>query len=130
MVRVKSRREEVGVELYGLQQQLAKLQQRSEVAYAKFEESRELRDNSEAERDEARERHADGAHQAQLYEEKWEATAKELATLRSEVRIVERALKDAEKDVITRKKETFATEETIQDLEKSKVHSFSLFFGN
>lgn len=116
----KRNREDLGVELYGAQQHLARLQLNLEAAHNKALELQEMRDSEEAKASKARSEHA-GLKSALV--ERTTLVARnqaELDAINETLRQVERYNEEMEKEIAITKRATYKAEETVTSLENSK----------
>jgi len=114
------RKEQVGVELYGNQQQLARMQMALENLHNQFHGIAEARGSEEGVLDECKQRHAalNGA-----YAEKQKTLLKaqaELDTLTATMRQVETYNEEMKSEIAITRRATYKAEASVQDLEKAK----------
>jgi len=118
--RLRSKREQVGVELYNVQQQLAKLQLQLENAHAKFQEAAAGRGSA----DEAlvQMRDAFKARQADVEEarRKLEKNQAELDALNATLRQVEAYNEEMQSEIKVVRRATYKAEESVTEVEKEK----------
>lgn len=88
LVRVKKQREELGVELYGRQQDLAKSQMKLEQLFEKFNDSQHIRKESELGLDDLRNENKDMKLHVKNQDKKFLKSQKELDELNQSLRHV------------------------------------------
>lgn len=119
--RVKSAREDVGVELYGVQQQLAQLQLALEGSHRQLAALHDARFASEDRLDSSKE--AAGERKVQLEQHRASvfSTQRELDALNATLRQVERYNADMQAEIARTQRAAHKAEEQMQGLEKGKV---------
>eukprot|EP00611_Tribonema_gayanum_P002483 TRINITY_DN11854_c0_g1_i1.p1 TRINITY_DN11854_c0_g1~~TRINITY_DN11854_c0_g1_i1.p1 ORF type:complete len:974 (+),score=491.39 TRINITY_DN11854_c0_g1_i1:44-2965(+) len=120
MKRTKTKRETVGVELYSLQQQLARLQVSLEQTHEAYSTTAEARAKSELDLDQTKEEYA---RRKQATEDLAQAHAKnmaELNALQDTLRQVEQYNEEVKGEILVTRRATYKAESAMQGLEKEK----------
>jgi chromosome segregation ATPase len=116
----KAEKEEIGVELYGNQQQLARMQMALENLHNQYHSIAETRVTEEGVLEECKARHAS---LKATYTEKQKALLKaqaELDTLNETMMQVERYNEEMKNEIAITRRATYKAETSVQDLEKQK----------
>ena len=118
--RILKRREDVGVELYGVQQQLAKLQNAVEKAHDSFSISVQVREQSEERKSSILSELS--AKSQQLGEQKTRVTKLqgELDKLNVTLKQVEKYNEEMKGEIALNRRATYKAEEIVQGMERSK----------
>jgi len=118
--RASRKREDTGVELYGAQQQLARLQLSLEQIHANAAELAEQRAHEETAAQEARARH--GSLNKALSDRRKHVAKNqaELDAINDTLRQVEAYNDEMQKEIAVTKRATYKAEEQVQSLEKPK----------
>ena len=119
--RAKDKREQVGVELYGAQQQLANLQMALETSAEKFDQISAVR--AQAEEDAARLRKLASEQSVLTKEEERRVTVfqRELNKLSSTLKQIEHYNEKVQSEIAVTRRATYAAEEAAQKMEKEKL---------
>lgn len=115
-----AKKEQIGVELYGNQQQLARAQMELENLHTRFHAVADSRVAEESSLEEKKQRHA---LIKAAYAEKQKALLKaqaELDTLTSTAMQVEKYNEDMKSEIAITRRATYKAESTVQELEKTK----------
>jgi hypothetical protein len=118
---VKQKREQVGVELYGLQQQLARLQitlEESHMSHATHEEGRL---NAEEQLGQVKQVFMDRRQKHDDLFQSYTKNKKELNAVQDTLRQVETYNEEMKNEILVTRRATYKAEEAVQMLEKSKV---------
>lgn len=118
--RVKKQREQIGVELYGYQQQLAKLQLNLEKTHDRFNQLRELRESAEENLHLASEIVEKKAQEREELQFQRTEAQKELDRLNYSLKQIEDFNKELQSDILVTRRAAYGTEENIQAVEKEK----------
>jgi len=118
--RMRKTREDVGVELYGLQQQLAKLQMTLERLYEKYNGNHASRTEVEAALEELKQQFEDAVDEENAIKKKFRTGQKDLDALNVQVQQVEAHNKNVEEDIMAVRRQAYAAEESMHDMEKGK----------
>jgi len=118
--RAQKERETLGVNLYGLQQQLAALQVNLEAAYNNFGGTNQSRLEAEQLARERKQALMDYEKEVQVAEEKLKAAQAEENAVKAAVRQVAEFLEETKEEIAVMRRATHKTEETVSDLERKK----------
>ncbi|GAB9466402.1 hypothetical protein Gpo141_00003779 [Globisporangium polare] len=119
--RVKQAREDIGVSLYGVQQQLAQLQMALEASHRKLNAIHEERFQSEDQLDDWKENLNQKKLQAQKNRSHLYKTQAELDSLNSTLRQVEKYNEEMKNEIARTQRAAQKAEETMTTMEKDKV---------
>jgi chromosome segregation ATPase len=118
--RAKKKREDIGAELYTVQQQLAKLQMQLEGTHDRYKDAAQAREHTEGEAQQATEVYQQERQQVIQYKGKVDKNQVELDKVNSTIRQVQ-AYNEAMKDeVAVTRRATYKAEEATTQLEKEK----------
>jgi chromosome segregation ATPase len=124
--RAKKKREDIGAELYSVQQQLAKLQMQLESTHDRFKQVNKLREQVETETQQAIEVYQQERQQVVQYKGKVDVNQVELDKVNSTIRQVQ-AYNEAMKDeVAVTRRATYKAEEATSQLEGDKTKQDTL----
>ncbi|CAM9148875.1 unnamed protein product, partial [Choristocarpus tenellus] len=118
--KLKSSREHVGVELYSMQQQLAKLQVALEQTHANFNELGENRAKADLDVDTAKQRYQDLKAAKDELSKRLVKNEVELNALQETLRQVELYNEEMKDEILVTRRATYKAEEAVSGLEKSK----------
>eukprot|EP00899_Mesostigma_viride_P013156 jgi/Mesvir1/21841/Mv04224-RA.1 len=117
----KKRREDIGVELYGVQQQLARLQMQLEKTHENYTAISGLRQKAESELQQMRAVLAEKAAAAGTERKKAEALQLEMNKLAGTLRQIETYNEQMKDEIAVTRRATYVAEESAARLEKEKV---------
>ena len=120
--RFKKKREDTGVELYGVQQQLAKLQLSLEEKHNTLTAIQNESERSEVERQRANEEHMAAKEELVEEQKQMQKNQTDLDALNATVRQVEEYAEEMKSEILVTRRATYKAEENIQGLEKGKKH--------
>ncbi|CAM9144616.1 unnamed protein product, partial [Hapterophycus canaliculatus] len=118
--KLRKRREFVGVELYGMQQQLAKLQVTLEQTHADFNGLGEGRARAELESDAAKRRYSELKGVGDALSKRLLKNETELNSLQETLRQVELYNEEMKDEILVTRRATYKAEEAVSGLEKDK----------
>lgn len=119
--RVRAAREDAGVALYGVQQQLAALQLSLEASHRKLTALHEARFASEDALDEAKENAQSRKQQVELHRTSVIKTQRELDALNATLRQVSAYNDEMKREIARTQRAAHKAEETMSDMEKGKL---------
>ncbi|CAM9746251.1 unnamed protein product [Scytosiphon promiscuus] len=118
--KLRKRREFVGVELYGMQQQLAKLQVALEQTHADFNGLGEGRARAELESDAAKRRYSELKGVGDALSKRLLKNEADLNSLQDTLRQVELYNEEMKDEILVTRRATYKAEEAVSGLEKDK----------
>ncbi|CAK5184948.1 unnamed protein product [Aphanomyces euteiches] len=118
--RAKIKREDLGVDLYGVQQQLAQLQMALETAHNKLNETREDRFKSEDHLDETKDAFKKKKDVVEKSKAQMKKAQVELDALNQTLRQVEQYNEEIKSEIARSQRAAHKAEETVANLEKEK----------
>jgi chromosome segregation ATPase len=118
--RVKDKREDIGVELYGVQQQLAKLQMQLENTHNNFNMLEELRNKEEQYLGEYQQKFAVQKQDTSELKSQLYKNQSELDALSATLRQVELYNEEMKSEIAVTRRATYKAEENVTGLEKEK----------
>ena len=118
--RAKTGREDVGVQLYGVQQQLAKLQMELEERHNEFNAVAASRVKAEEDAQNAQQTFKETRSEIASQREKLHKNQSEADALNATLRQVEQYNEEMKSEIAVTRRATYKAEETVSDLEKKK----------
>ena len=118
--RAKQQREDIGVELYGVQQQLAKLQMELEETHNHYNMVTSLKDKAEEEVKHIQAAHRDQKEEVQEERKKVQKNQQELDALNATLRQVEQYNEEMKSEIAVTRRATYKAEENVAGMEKGK----------
>lgn len=118
--RYKNKRETVGVELYSMQQQLARLQVNLEQTHNIFNEKAETRAKSELDLDQVRQLFATKKQELEDITRVHKKNRSELNALQETLRQVEQYNEEMKSEILVTRRATYKAEASVQGMEKEK----------
>ena len=118
--RILKRREDVGVELYGVQQQLAKLQNSVEKAHDTFGTAVHVREQSEERKSTILSELSGKLHQLEEQKTRVSKLQGELDKLNVTLKQVEKYNEEMKGEIALNRRATYKAEELVQGMERSK----------
>eukprot|EP00775_Hariotina_reticulata_P007189 gene7189-7403_t len=122
LTRAKKQREEVGVELYGYQQNLAKLQMSLESAQDKYQQLNTARQQAEQQLGQLKGSLQEQQALTKQDNQRAEIVQRELDKLGTTLRQIEAYNESMKGDIAVTRRAAYAAEEAVQKLEKEKQH--------
>lgn len=119
--RAQRERENLGVRLYGLQQQLASIQMKLEESHEKHQDTVRRRADSEQEAKEKKQILSDFNQEVKHAQEKLDQAKQEENSIKQAVKQVEAFLEETRGEIAVMRRATHKTEEAVTDLERKKT---------
>ena len=129
LARQKRKREDVGVQLYQVQQQLAKLQMNLDKVHENHSIILQLREQAEGDLSAIKPTYAEKAREVKEYRGKYDRYQSELDQLNMTLRQVEGYNEQMKSEIAVTRRATYKAEESINSLEGSKRQQDSLIDG-
>ena len=129
LARQKRKREDVGVQLYQVQQQLAKLQMNLDKVHENHSIILQLREQAEGDLSAIKPTYAEKAREVKEYRGKYDRYQSELDQLNMTLRQVEGYNEQMKSEIAVTRRATYKAEDSINSLEGSKRQQDSLIDG-